>query len=260
MIVYAPLPAYIRDVIFITNVSKSFASERALDHVHLTVPVGEVHALIGLSGSGKSTLLRILMGVIPPDSGEIRVGKLRLGAVAHSQWVQNIGYVPQESGLFPHLTASENIRLRAETLSWNSDRMRARMEALLELTALDPALLERYPHELSGGQKQRVALMRAAFLDPQVMVLDEPMGALDPMIRSELQAELKSAFARLNKTVLLVTHDLAEAAYLAKSVSLMNEGRIVQQGSLAELVRQPADDYVRRFITAQRSLHFEVEE
>jgi osmoprotectant transport system ATP-binding protein len=162
--------------------------------------------------------------------------------------------VPQEGGLFPHITARQNVALVPSLRSWPADRIAKRIEELRGLVELDATILDRFPGEMSGGQKQRVAIMRAAMMDPQVMLLDEPMAALDPLIRSSLQQELKSIFRRLNKTVLLVTHDLGEAAYLAGCMTLLHEGRIVQTGTYRELALEPADPFVSLFISAQRSL------
>ena len=142
--------------------------------------------------------------------------------------------------------------LVAETLGWSKDAIAKRIVEMLDLASVDASLLDLYPRSLSGGQKQRIALMRAAFLDPQVMILDEPMGALDPILRTDLQHDLHAAFERLGKTVLMVTHDLNEAAFLAKTATLLKDGNVVQAGLLAELLEKPATDYVKRFVGVQR--------
>jgi osmoprotectant transport system ATP-binding protein len=165
-----------------------------------------------------------------------------------------MGYVIQEGGLFPHLTAAENVALVANDQGWTQDRIRARTEELLELTQIPRALLPRYPGQLSGGQRQRVALMRALMLDPDVLLLDEPLTALDPMIRSDLQGELKSLFERLRKSVLFVTHDMAEAAFIAGEMAIMRAGRILQRGTFQDLAHRPADPFVTDFIRRQRAL------
>jgi osmoprotectant transport system ATP-binding protein len=163
-----------------------------------------------------------------------------------------MGYVIQEGGLFPHLTAGENVALVARDLGWTEERIRARTEELLELSQIQRDLLERFPTQLSGGQRQRIALMRALMLDPEVLLLDEPLTALDPMIRSDLQRDLKGVFARLKKTVLFVTHDMAEAAFVAGEMAIMRAGRILQRGSFQDFARHPADPFVTEFIRAQR--------
>jgi len=165
--------------------------------------------------------------------------------------------VIQDGGLFPHLTCEDNVTLVARRRGWARERVEARVEELAELARLPRATLARYPAQLSGGQRQRVGIMRALMLDPEVLLFDEPLGALDPMVRAQLQDDLKSIFARLGKTVLLVTHDMAEAACLGDSIALMKDGRIVQIGSVRALLDTPAEPFVRDFLRAQRGLSLE---
>jgi osmoprotectant transport system ATP-binding protein len=212
------------------------------------------HALIGSSGSGKSTLLRVTLGLLPFDSGYVKINDQALLSFTPTEWAARIGYVPQDGGLFPHITARQNVALVPGLRNWPADRIAARIEELRTLVELENAVLERFPREMSGGQKQRVAIMRAAMMDPQVLLLDEPMAALDPLIRSSLQKELKSIFQRLGKTVLLVTHDLGEAVFLAERITLLHEGRVVQTGTYRELLLEPVDPFVSLFINAQRTL------
>jgi osmoprotectant transport system ATP-binding protein len=160
------------------------------------------------------------------------------------------GYVIQEGGLFPHLSASDNATLLARHLGWNAERIARRLEELAALVGLDAALLRRYPAELSGGQKQRVGIMRALMLDPQLLLLDEPMGALDPVVRARLQKDLKRIFSELGKTAVLVTHSLDEAAYFGEDIAVMRDGRVLQRGSMRELTDAPADPFVREFVEA----------
>ena len=167
---------------------------------------------------------------------------------------RRIGYVIQEGGLFPHLTARANILLMARHLGKSDEKVRKRLLELCELTRFSEKLLPRYPLELSGGQRQRVSLMRALMLSPELLLLDEPLGALDPLVRAALQKDLKEVFVRLRQSALFVTHDLAEAVYFGDQIVLMNEGRIVQQGSLADLRERPAGVFVSEFINAQRGL------
>jgi osmoprotectant transport system ATP-binding protein len=164
------------------------------------------------------------------------------------------GYVIQEGGLFPHLTARGNVLLMARHLGKSESDSTPRLLELSRLTRFPEKLLDRFPVELSGGQRQRVSLMRALMLSPELLLLDEPLGALDPLVRAGLQTDLKEIFARLEQTVLLVTHDLAEAAYLGNHIVLMNEGRIAQQGTIDDLRQRPANAFVSDFINAQRSL------
>jgi osmoprotectant transport system ATP-binding protein len=238
----------------LTNISKSFGGKPVLHDVNLHIPKGATHALIGSSGSGKTTLLRITLGLLPFDRGYVRIEGHAMLSFTPAQWAERIGYVPQEGGLFPHLTGRGNIVLIAKFRGWSAAKIKSRSDELGELVGLAPEILDRYPHEMSGGQRQRVAIMRAAFLDPPVMLLDEPMGALDPLIRVSLQSELKSIFKRLGKTVLLVTHDLSEAVFLAEGITLLHEGHVVQSGSYRDLLLNPAHDFVRHFIQAQRRL------
>src|SRR2546423_12682646 len=236
------------------DVSKRYADAPALHTTNLSVERGKTTVLIGPSGCGKSTLLRLIIGLIEPDTGTIEFD----GAPIMPDKIENvrrrIGYVIQEGGLFPHLTARANILLMARHLGRPENEMRARLSDLCALTRFSENLLGRYPLELSGGQRQRVSLMRSLMLSPELLLLDEPLGALDPLVRAALQKDLKEIFARLRQTALLVTHDLAEAAYLGDDIVLMNEGRIVQQGSLNDLRERPASNFVSEFINAQRGL------
>ncbi len=166
-----------------------------------------------------------------------------------------MGYVIQDGGLFPHLTARGNVTLMARHLGLERDRIEARLRELAELSKFPVEGLDRYPVQLSGGQRQRVSLMRALILDPDVLLLDEPLGALDPMIRTGLQDDLREIFRSLGKTVVMVTHDTAEAAFFGEAIVLMREGRIIQQGRFADLVDAPAEPFVSHFMAAQRRMH-----
>jgi osmoprotectant transport system ATP-binding protein len=236
----------------LVGVSKRYRETQALAPIDLSVARAATTVLVGPSGCGKSTLLRLVAGLILPDSGSILFEGERLGPENANRLRVHMGYVIQEGGLFPHMTVSGNVAVMARHLRWPPARIDARLRELAELVHLSPSLFNRYPIELSGGQRQRVSLMRALMLDPKLLLLDEPLGALDPMIRYDLQQELKSIFAALGKTVLLVTHDIAEAAYFGHTLALMRDGAIVQQGSLVELVTAPADPFVAKFINAQR--------
>jgi osmoprotectant transport system ATP-binding protein len=236
------------------NIYKTFDGKPVLSDVNLVVPKGATHALIGSSGSGKTTLLRITLGLIPFDKGYVKINDQALLSFSPVQWADRIGYVPQDGGLFPHINGFDNVSLIAKLRGWNKPRIEARVEELRKLAGLEAQLLAQFPFELSGGQQQRLAIMRAAMMDPAVMLLDEPMAALDPLIRRSLQQELKSIFQRLNKTVLLVTHDLGEAVFLAEQITLLHEGRIIQSGAYRDLLHEPADPFVTAFINAQRTL------
>ncbi len=235
------------------SVHKSLGGDEIIRGVDLAVEPGRTTVLIGPSGCGKSTLLRLLLRLLTADAGRV----LFDGEPVTEQNVQTIrhrtGYVIQEGGLFPHLTARTNVTLLAGHLGWDRTRIAKRLDELLALTKFPRDGLDRYPVQLSGGQRQRVALMRALMLDPDVLLLDEPLAALDPMIRFDLQTDLRVIFRELAKTTVMVTHDLAEAAYFGDRIVLLRDGRIVQQGTIGELIEQPAEPFVRQFVRAQRS-------
>ncbi len=236
------------------GVWKRFGEEAVLSGIDLEARPGDTVALIGSSGCGKSTLLRLAIGLIQPDHGEVRIGDARLSSANVRRLRHRIGYVIQGGGLFPHLTARDNVGLQARTLGWSGDRIEARLAELAELTHLPAELFGRYPAELSGGQRQRISLIRALMPNPDLLLLDEPLGALDPIVRRDLQDELREVFTLLGKTVVLVTHDLAEAAFFSRRLILLAAGRIVQEGSLAELRERPSGAFAREFVDAQRPL------
>lgn len=240
-------------MIELNGVSKSYQQTKALQSIDLTIQQGLTTALIGPSGCGKSTLLRLIIGLIQPDNGRVSVDGSDVSPENVNQLRQRMGYVIQEGGLFPHLTARGNVMLMAKYLGHEKEKIQQRISELADLTRFPQDRLDSYPTELSGGQRQRVSLMRALMLDPDVLLFDEPLAALDPMIRSELQKDLKDIFKSLGKTVVLVTHDMGEAGYLGDCIVLLREGRIVQSGSLKELLHSPVESFVTDFIDAQRS-------
>ena len=238
----------------LVDVSKHYAGATALHSTNLSVERGKTTVLIGPSGCGKSTLLRLIIRLIEPDSGSIEFDDEPITSDIIGTLRRRIGYVIQEGGLFPHLTARANVLLMARHIGKPEDKMQNRLAELCELTRFSVNLLSRYPVELSGGQRQRVSLMRALMLSPELLLLDEPLGALDPLVRASLQKDLKEIFARLQQTVLFVTHDLAEAIYFGDEIVLMNDGRIVQKGSVTDLRDNPTDPFVLEFINAQRGV------
>ncbi len=233
--------------------SKRFGDHVAVHPIDVRVDAGETLVLIGPSGCGKSTLIRLMVGLIEPDEGEVFFQGERITPHNATALRQKMGYVIQRGGLFPHLTVYRNVTLMAERMGWDKVRCDKRIAELLELSRFPGELLGRYPSQLSGGQRQRASLMRALMLDPDVLFFDEPLGALDPLVRAALQKDLRQAFADLGKTVVMVTHDMGEAWYLGDRVCLLRAGRIVQQGRVEELVSAPADPFVTKFINAQRS-------
>ena len=231
---------------------KCYAGKAALGPLTLAIPARLTTALIGPSGCGKSTLLRLLMGLIAPDAGTVAFDGQPVTPATARAMRQRIGFALQDGGLFPHLTGRGNVGLMAKYLGWPTARIDARIAELAELVRLPRDLLDRRPQELSGGQRQRVSLMRALMLDPAALLLDEPLGALDPLVRVELQRDLRDIARRLEKTVVIVTHDLAEAVYFADRIVLLKDGLIVQDGPPADLWHRPADEFVTRFVQAQR--------
>ena len=241
--------------IALRNIEMRFGEVVALYSTDLQIAAGQTTVLIGPSGCGKSTILRLIIGLLTPTSGTVEFEGAPVSQNNILTLRRRMGYVIQDGGLFPHLTAAQNVTLMARHLhTLQEDEIQAKLNELCELTHFPKDGLARYAVELSGGQRQRVSLMRALALDPDVLLLDEPLGALDPMVRASLQTELKEIFSRLGKTVILVTHDMAEAGYIADSIVLMREGQIIQQGTLDDLRERPADNFVSEFISAQRSL------
>ena len=235
----------------LAGVTKRYGDAVALGPIDLDVPANRTTVLLGPSGCGKSTLLRLLNGLIAPDAGVVRVLGAEVTPASVEGLRRRVGYVIQEGGLFPHLTARANVTLLARWLRRPPAEVDARVAELAALARLPTTLLDRHPGELSGGQRQRVALMRALMLDPEMLLLDEPLGALDPMVRAELQRDLRGVFRALGKTVVLVTHDLREARHFGDLVVLLRDGRVAQQGTLAMLEGAPADGFVRDFLGAQ---------
>ena len=241
-------------MINLSSVSKSYGKTVALQPIDLILPAGQTTVLIGPSGCGKSTLLRLMNGLIKPSSGQVffdgePVSEENILSIRH-----RMGYVIQDGGLFPHLSARDNVALLASQLGWDKQRIDARIKELAGLVQIPAVRLDSFPIQLSGGQQQRISLMRALMLDPDVLLLDEPLGALDPMIRADLQNDLREIFQSLGKTVVLVTHDLHEAGYFGDLILLLRDGRVEQSGSFDELLHQPATDFVEAFINAQRTV------
>ncbi len=237
---------------YLHAVAKTYAGRVALGPVTLDVPAGRTTVLIGPSGCGKSTLLRLLIGLVTPDAGGVTFDGEAVTPPAARGVRRRVGYVIQDGGLFPHMTARGNVTLMARHLGWDRGRTANRVDELAVLTRFPADGLDRYPHQLSGGQRQRVGLMRALLLDPAALLLDEPLGALDPLVRADLQGELRDIFRALGKTVVMVTHDLGEAAYFADRIVLLKDGVVVQDGTPADLWHRPADPFVTRFVQAQR--------
>ena len=237
-------------VLSIHNASQEFRSGvRALQAINLDVCQGETLILIGESGSGKTTLLRLLNGLQHPTSGEVRIHGEAIRVQDPIALRRRIGYVQQDAGLLPHWTVEENIGLVPFLLGWESPRRTSRVDALLELMKLEPQRFRtRYPIELSGGQRQRVAFARALAADPEIILLDEPFGALDSITRHELQNQFLGLKQRLKQTMVMVTHDIDEALRLGDRIAVLKEGRLLQIGRPDELLQTPAHDDVSRLL------------
>ena len=237
-------------MINVSNVSKTLGANLVLDGISLSLSPGKTSVLIGPSGCGKTTLLKLMVGLLWPDKGSIEFDGKPITPENVYQMRQRFGYVIQNGGLFPHLTVRQNVSLMPEFLKHPLQRTTDRINELAKLTHLSEDLLDRYPAQVSGGQRQRVSLVRALMLDPEVLFLDEPLGALDPLVRHDLQQELREIFRSLHKSVILVTHDLREADFFADQIVLMQDGQIAQQGQLPDFAKNPASPFVSQFVGA----------
>ncbi|MBS9402488.1 ABC transporter ATP-binding protein [Halomonas sp. TRM85114] len=231
------------------DVTKRFGEEAAVDAISLRVDSGELCALVGTSGCGKSTTLRMINRLIEHSDGEIHIDGQPVRRFKEDTLRRRIGYVIQSTGLFPHWTVARNIGLVPRLLKWSPERIESRVEELMTLLGLPhEAFADKYPDQLSGGQAQRVGVARALAADPDILLMDEPFGALDPITREALQDELRELQARLHKTIVFVTHDMDEALRLADKLVVMDAGRIVQQGTPLELLREPATPFVESML------------
>ncbi len=239
------------------SISKTFTpgAEPAVGDLSLHVPGGSITALIGPSGCGKTTTLRIINRLIEPTAGRIEIGGVDVTHRPVTELRRDIGYVIQQVGLFPHRTVGQNIATVPRTLGWDKRRTQDRIEELSELVGLEPGMLDRFPDELSGGQQQRVGVARALASDPPVLLMDEPFGAVDPIVRARLQDELLALQERLHKTIVLVTHDIDEALKLGDRIALLNVGGVLEQYATPdELLRVPANAFVEEFLGEDRGV------
>lgn len=246
-------------MITLEHVSKHFGGggslARAVDDVSFTVAPGELCVLIGPSGSGKTTTMRMINRLETPTAGRIIVDGREVNTLDEVVLRRTIGYVIQQGGLFPHFTVADNVAIVPRLLGWSVARRRERARELLDLVGLPPdQFAARYPRQLSGGQQQRVGVARALAADPPIILMDEPFGAVDPITRQGLQRELRRIQAEVRKTIVFVTHDIAEAFLLGDRIILMRDGRVVQDGTPAALLRHPADSFVTTFIGEDRAL------
>lgn len=229
------------------GVNKAFAGEPAVKNLNLHLREGAFSVLIGTSGSGKSTTLKMINRLVEHDSGTIRFAGQDIRQQPVLELRRRMGYAIQSIGLFPHWTVAQNIATVPQLEKWSRGKINERVDELMALLGLDASLRDRYPHQLSGGQQQRVGVARALAANPQVLLMDEPFGALDPVTRGALQAEMSRIHRILGRTIVLVTHDIDEALRLADRLVLMDHGEVVQQGTPLELLASPANDFVREF-------------
>jgi osmoprotectant transport system ATP-binding protein len=244
-------------MISLQDVSKWFpqAISPAVDHLDLHVPAGATCVLLGPSGCGKTTTIRMVNRLIEPSAGRILVEGEDVTQIDPVRLRRRIGYVIQQVGLFPHMTVAENVATVPRLLGWPFVQIQRRVDEMLTLVGLDPGqFMGRYPRQLSGGQRQRVGVARALAADPAVMLMDEPFGSVDPIIRARLQNEFLAILQRLKKTVILVTHDLDEAIHMADLVAVMRDGRVAQFGTPDQLLARPADPFVADFVGTERAL------
>ncbi|MDO8248287.1 MAG: ABC transporter ATP-binding protein, partial [Rhodoferax sp.] len=231
------------------NISKAYGGLKVIEGLNLKIERGELLVVIGASGSGKSTLLKMINRMEDHDAGRILFEGEEIYKFKVRELRLRMGYAIQSVGLFPHWTVARNIATVPQMLGWEARRIDQRVTELLQLFQLEPELYrQRYPHQLSGGQQQRIGVARALAADPAVLLMDEPFGALDPVTRAALQAELKRVHQLSGKTIVLVTHDIDEALLLATRIVLLDQGRIVQVGTPLELLASPANDLVVDFV------------
>jgi len=246
-------------MIELDHVTKRYEGRPVVDDLTLDIPAGEFCVLLGSSGCGKSTTLRMINRLVAADAGTIRVGGEDVTGIPAEALRRRIGYAIQSTGLFPHWTVEDNIATVPRLLKWREDRVGARVIELLELFRLDPAGYRRkYPHQLSGGEQQRVGVARALAADPELLLMDEPFAAVDPITRDALQAELARIHRATGKTIVFVTHDIEEALRLATSIAIMDKGRIAQLGAPLELLEHPANDFsatLRDALSAMTARH-----
>ncbi len=232
------------------NVSKVYADEtHAVDGVDLEIEKGEFFVIIGPSGCGKTTLLKMINRLIKLTDGTIFIDEKRISDYNIHELRWNIGYVLQQIALFPHMTIAENIAIVPEMKKWKQEETDARIDELLEMVGLDAKTYrDRLPHELSGGQQQRIGVVRALAADPDIILMDEPFSALDPISREKLQEDILDLQKKINKTIIFVTHDMSEALKLADRVCIMKDGKVVQLGTPKEVIKKPVNEFVRTFV------------
>ena len=236
-------------MIEIDDITKIYGATAVVDHVTLTIDPGTICVIVGTSGSGKTTLLRMINRLVDPSSGQIRIDGEDISTIPAYELRRRIGYAIQGHGLFPHRTVGQNIATVPKLLGWNKARIAARVEELMTLFLLDPAQFrDRLPNELSGGQQQRVGVARALAAEPNILLMDEPYGALDPVIRAKAQEDLLAIQHRFKTTIVLVTHDMEEAIHLGGSIAVMDQGKLLQHAAPQQIIAKPATPFVAQLI------------
>jgi osmoprotectant transport system ATP-binding protein len=239
------------------NVSFSYPNKQILSQINFSVPRGKTYGLVGESGSGKTTTLRLTNGLLKPSSGKVFLNNEKFDFSQGELWRRKMGYSIQGSGLFPHMSIADNMSLIARKEGWNKDQISERLQQVCELVNLpfDAVFLQKLPRQISGGQQQRVGIARALFMEPQIMLMDEPFGALDPITREEIQNEFIDLQEKLRLTIMLVTHDLGEAFRMCDKIVLLNNGRVAQVAKPADFLLRPANDYVKKFMETHSPGH-----
>jgi len=241
-------------MIKLTNITKRFGKKIAVNNLSLHIEKGSLTMFIGPSGCGKTTTLRMINRLTPYDKGNIIVNGIPITDVDPVELRRNIGYVIQEIGLFPHLSVFENIAIVPRLLKWEQKRIEQRVEELLELVTLDQSFAYKFPRQLSGGERQRVGLARALAAEPEILLMDEPFGAIDPINRLKLQDSFLEIQEEIKKTVVFVTHDINEAIKLGDKIAIINEGNLIQYNNVSKILSDPANEFVENLLGQDRNI------
>ena len=242
-------------MICLNNVTVKYGSHVLFSRFSREFSSGSTHIILGPSGCGKTTLLKVMAGLLKVPAKSVYLNQKEISTIQGKDKLKFFGLMFQEGGLLPHLSAQENIMLPGRLIKMGACAMRNKLRELCQMVQLETQHLAKYPKQLSGGQKQRVSLMRSLMVDAPIILMDEPLNALDPLVRQALLVDLKKIFKQLRKTVVFVTHNLSEAAYLGDRIYLMQKGAVVQEGSFDEIYHRPQSEFVKKFITAQVPVH-----
>ncbi|GAJ01008.1 unnamed protein product, partial [marine sediment metagenome] len=241
-------------MIELTNVTKKFGNKTAVNNFSLHIEKGSLTMFIGPSGCGKTTTLRMINRLTPYDKGNIVIDGTSVNDIDPVELRRNIGYVIQEIGLFPHLTVFENVAIVPRLLKWEQKKIEQRVREILELVTLDQSFAQKYPLQLSGGEKQRVGLARALAAEPEILLMDEPFGAIDPINRLKLQDSFLEIQEEIKKTIVFVTHDINEAIKLGDKIAIINEGNLIQYDNVSKILSDPANEFVENLLGQDRNI------